>query len=129
GDDILIVRSTDEAHGGSGNDLFVLHDNVNFGLIDGGGSLVDANHNEVNGPVSLAGTFKGDTLTFNGSLDLAAIEHGKILGIEAISMLDSLGTTHHSVAGSINHFAAGADTLPLDASDVISMGTGVFDPA
>jgi hypothetical protein len=39
-----------------------------------------------------------------------------------------VGNSSHSIAGVINHFAAGAGTLTLDASDVISMGSGVFDP-
>jgi hypothetical protein len=129
GSDILVVRTLDEAHGDVDDDLFVLHDNVNFGLIDGGGTALNSvTKAENNGPVSLAGSFKGDTVTFNGSLDLTAIANGKITGIETISMLDSLGNTNHSIAGSISHFAAGADTLTLNAADVISMGTGVFDP-
>src|SRR5690606_27500804 len=83
--------------------------------------------------VSLAGTFKGDRLTFDGALDLTLIDNENITGIETISMVDDfmnagIGNSSHSVAGVINHFAAGADTLTLDASDVIDLGSGVFDP-
>src|SRR6202008_4776539 len=105
----LFVGTGDTAHGGSGNDLFVLQDNTGFGLIDG----------ESNTSNDLASsTNRGDVLAFDGTLDLTSLANSKIAGIETISMIDSQG------GGS-----PAKDSLKLNASDVIDLGTGHFDPS
>jgi len=109
GDDKLFVGTGDTAHGGSGNDLFVLQDNTGFGLIDG----------ESNTSNDLASsTNRGDVLAFDGTLDLTSLANSKIAGIETISMIDSQGGGSHA-----------NDSLKLNASDVIDLGTGHFDPS
>jgi hypothetical protein len=91
--------------GGSGNDLIILGDNANFGHVDGG--LAPS--------ADLAGMNRADVLAFNGTLDLTALANDRIVGIETISMKDSEG-------------GAGNDKLTLNASDVLNVGTGHFDP-
>ena len=56
-----------------------------------------------------------DVLAFDGAMDLTALAQDRIVGIETLSMTDSLGV-------------AGADSLTLDAQDVIDLGRGTFDP-
>ena len=121
GDDILVVGTGDQAHGNVGNDLFILKDNVDFGLIDG---LNEASP----GSFSIAST-RGNILTFDGTLDLTTIASNKIVGIETISMNETDGTVTLST-GVINHFAGGSttDVLILDGQDVLDMGSGTFDP-
>src|SRR4029453_11329222 len=91
--------------GGGGNDVIILRDSVNFGHVDGG--LAPS--------ADLAGTNRADVLAFNGTLDLTTLANDRIVGIETISMKDSEG-------------GAGNDKLPLNASDVIGVGTGHFNP-
>ena len=90
--------------GGPGDDVLVLTDNKGFDHVDGGGTL----------PVDLQSS-AGDVLAFNGVLDLTQLDAGKIQGIETISMADKIG-------------GAGADTLVINAADVIDIGTGHFAP-
>jgi hypothetical protein len=97
---------TDFLFGGTGDDLIILRDNLNFGHVDGGANSDD----------NLAGTNRGDVLAFDGTLDLTTIANSKIEGIETVSMKDSEG-------------AVGNDTLTINASDVIDLGTGHFNPS
>jgi Ca2+-binding RTX toxin-like protein len=103
GNDTLIVRAADRAFGDAGNDVFRLTDHNHFGTIDGGA--------ESNADLAHA---RGDMLKFDGALDLT---HGtaadRIAGIETLSM----------------HNDHGKDTLTLNASDVLDLGDGHFDPA
>jgi Ca2+-binding RTX toxin-like protein len=105
GDDRIAVGAGDSADGGDGNDTLLLTSNTEFTVVHGGGEA----------PVDLA-LGRGDVLAFNGTLNLTTIANTKIDGIETVSMADS-------VAG------AGADTLTINASDVIDLGTGHLDPA
>jgi VCBS repeat-containing protein len=106
GSDAIVVGSGDNASGGGSDDLFILTEsNSNFGGIHGGGDAV----------VDLA-TQHGDVLAFNGTLDLTKLANNLIDGIETISMADKLG-------------GPGADTLSINAKDVIDVGTGQFNPA
>ncbi len=105
GTDRIIVGTGDRAEGGGGNDTIILVDNTGFAAVHG----TDA------AAVNL-GTSGGDVLAFNGGLDLTALANDRILGIETISMIDTIG-------------GAGADTLTLGAGDVIDIGAGQFDPA
>jgi Ca2+-binding RTX toxin-like protein len=103
GDDRITVRAGDQAHGGAGNDLFLLLDDSHLGVIDGGG----------HGNVDLAHS-QGDRLRFTGALDLTAPGlAGHVTGIETISMRNGHG----------------GDALTLDAQDVLDLGSGSFDPA
>jgi VCBS repeat-containing protein len=104
GADRILVGTGDRADGGGGNDTILLLDTTGFDAVQGG----DA------GAVNL-GSAGGDVLVFNGGLDLTALANDRILGIETISMLDSIG-------------GAGGDTLTLGAGDVIDIGAGQFDP-
>jgi VCBS repeat-containing protein len=104
GDDRIIVGTGDRADGGGGNDTFVLTDNTGFGSIQGGGAE----------ELSLFSS-SGDVLAFNGALDVTKFASGRILGIETISMVDSVG-------------GAGADKLTVNAADVIDIGTGHLAP-
>jgi Ca2+-binding RTX toxin-like protein len=104
GDDRLVVGTGDRADGGAGNDLFILVDNTGFTAIQGGDTA----------ELSLTAN-SGDVLAFNGTLDITKFAADKILGIETISMTDSVG-------------GAGADKLVINAADVIDIGTGHLDP-
>jgi VCBS repeat-containing protein len=104
GDDRITVGTGDRADGGVGNDLFFLVDNTGFTSVQGGGTV----------DLSLASN-SGDVLAFNGTLDITKFAADKILGIETISMTDSVG-------------GAGADKLVISAADVIDIGTGHLDP-
>jgi len=104
--DTMIIRTLDKADGGSGDDVLVLFNNTGFGTISGG----------TNTSNDLSGTTLGDTLAFDGTLDLTpAAQIAKVSNIETISTVDGIG-------------GAGADALTLNAPDVISLGTGIFDP-
>jgi Ca2+-binding RTX toxin-like protein len=104
--DTITIRTLDKADGGSGDDVLVLFNNTGFGTVSGG-------TNNIN---NLSGTNLGDTLAFSGTLDLTpASQIAKVSNIETISMEDNIG-------------GAGADALTLNASDVINLGTGVFNP-
>jgi len=105
--DTIIIRTADNADGGTGDDVLVLFDNTNFGTITG--------NSNTNNDLSVAGNL-GDTLAFNGTLDLTpSALLAKVSGIETISMVDSIG-------------GAGADALTLNVNDVLNLGTGTFDP-
>ena len=109
GNDTLVAGSgIDYLFGGDGNDLLVIQETVNFGHVSGGGTT----------NVDLDGSTHGDILAFDGSLDLTKLVNDKIDGIEAMSMTESLGAA----------VCTAADTLTLNSSDVIDLGTGVFDP-
>ena len=107
GDDKLFIGTGDEGHGGSGNDLLILQDNTGFGLVDGG----------TNTSNDLA-VSRGDVLAFDDHLDLTSLDNSKVTGIETVSMIDSEGGGSHL-----------SDTLTLNASDVIDLGTGHFHPS
>jgi len=108
GDDTIFVGTGDKADGGTGNDSFVLQDNSGFNHIAGG----------ANPQNDLAGASnRGDVVAFDGTLDLSTAAHGKIAGIESLSMKDSEG------GGSQAH-----DTLTLTATDLLDLGAGRFDP-
>jgi len=107
GSDTLIGASgADTLSGGAGNDLIVLQGNIAFGLADGG----------TNSSNTLFSSH-GDGLAFDGVLDLTSQPNSKIAGIETISMIDSQGGGSHA-----------NDTLTLNASDVIDLGTGHVNP-
>ncbi len=63
----------------------------------------------------LIGTSRLDILAFNGNLDLTTLAQDRIVGIETLSMVDSVG-------------GIGSDSLTLNAQDVVDLGTGVYDP-
>jgi len=63
----------------------------------------------------LGSTRRLDVMAFNGSLDLTALAQDRVVDIETMSMLDSLG-------------GAGNDALTVNAQDVIDLGRGTFDP-
>jgi Ca2+-binding RTX toxin-like protein len=104
GNDLITVRTGDHADGGAGNDTFILVDNTGFTAIQGGDTA----------ELSLLSS-GGDVLAFNGTLDVTKFAADKILGIETLSMVDSLG-------------GAGSDKLVISAADVIDIGTGHLDP-
>jgi hypothetical protein len=102
GNDVLHVRTADEAFGGNGNDLFRLFDNDGFGAIDGGEQVRE----------NLAKT-RGDVLQFDGLLDLTTPGLSeRITDIETLSMKDVQGN----------------DVLSLAAEDVLELGDGEFNP-
>jgi Ca2+-binding RTX toxin-like protein len=108
GNDTLIGGSgADTLIGGSGNDLIVLQDNIVFGLADGG----------TNSRNTLF-TSRGDVLAFDNVLDLTSLANSKTAGIETVSMIDREGGGSHA-----------NDTLTLNASDVIDLGTGHVNPS
>jgi VCBS repeat-containing protein len=113
GADTVTVGTGDIAESGEtsdsfGDDLIILKDNVNFGHVDGGFAT----------SADLAGNnTRGDILAFDGTLDLTALANSKIEGIETISMTEAQGGSGDST-----------DTLTLNASDVIDLGTGHFNP-
>ncbi|HZF32394.1 MAG TPA: hypothetical protein VE914_01190, partial [Candidatus Angelobacter sp.] len=109
GDDRIFVGTGDRADGGAGNDTFILVDNTGFTSIQGGDTAA----------LNLASN-SGDVLAFNGTLDVTKFAADKILGIETISMADSVGG-----AGA----GASPDKLVINAADVIDIGTGHLDPA
>jgi Ca2+-binding RTX toxin-like protein len=90
--------------GNDGDDLIIIGVGDNDTVIGGGTADVDLDDAD------------GDIMAFNGNLNLTAVDNNTISGIERVSMLDS-------------HAGAGSDTLTLNAADVISMGTGEFDPS
>jgi Ca2+-binding RTX toxin-like protein len=61
--DTIIIRTADTADAGTEDDVLVLFDNTGFGTISGGADLSDN--------LATAGNL-GDTLAFNGTLDLTA---------------------------------------------------------
>lgn len=63
----------------------------------------------------IGSTRRLDILAFDGTLDLTTLAQNRIVDIETMSMTDSLG-------------GAGADSLKLNAQDVIDLGRGTFDP-
>jgi hypothetical protein len=102
GNDTPHVRFADQAFGGTGDDLFLLHDNVDFGSIDGGAQRTGD-----------LGRGRGDVLFFEGTLDLtAAGVSERIEGIETLSMANQ-----HC-----------GDLLRLALADVLALGDGEFEP-
>jgi Ca2+-binding RTX toxin-like protein len=102
GNDQLHVGAADKAFGGSGDDLFQLGTNRQFGLIDGGIQLTD----------NMRFT-RGDILQFDGTLNLTASGISeRIHNIETLSMKDGQGN----------------DRLTLNASDVLGLSDGEFNP-
>jgi len=78
-----------------------------------GNDTVDGGSNGV--LTDLGSTRRLDVMAFDGSLDLTALAQDRIVDIETMSMLDSLG-------------GAGNDALKVNAQDVIDLGRGTFDP-
>jgi hypothetical protein len=102
GNDRLLVRTGDQALGGTGDDTVRLFDNTGFGTIDGG----DQRGHDL-------GIHQGDVLQFNGSLDLTQpAVSARIHGIETLSMKDGQGN----------------GALTLNVNDVLDLGTGTFAP-
>ena len=105
GDDTLVGgEGADVLIGNQGDDLIIIGVGDNDTVIGGDSGSVNI------------GDSNGDILAFNGNLNLTKVPNADISGIERVSMLDS-------------HGGAGADALTLNAADVISMGTGEFDPS
>jgi len=108
GNDTLTGGSgADTLSGGSGNDLIVVQDNSILGLADGG----------TNSSNTLFSS-RGDVLAFDNLLDLSSLASSKTAGIETLSMIDREGGGSHA-----------SDTLTLNASDVIDLGTGHVNPS
>jgi Ca2+-binding RTX toxin-like protein len=102
GNDRLLVRTSDQASGGLGDDTVRLFDNPRFGSIDGGDQ-----------PGHDLRVHQGDVLQFSGSLDLTQpAVSARISGIETLSMRDG-----HS-----------GGSLTLNVNDVLDLGTGTFAP-
>ena len=107
GNDTLVGGTgADTLSGGAGNDLIVLGETTGADLVDGGTNSSNA-----------LSSSRGDVLAFDGTLDLTSLANSKIAGVETISMVDSQGGGSHA-----------SDTLTLNASDVIDMGTGHINP-
>jgi Ca2+-binding RTX toxin-like protein len=107
GNDTLVGGTgADTLAGGAGNDLIVLGNSATVALVDGG----------TNSSNTLSAS-KGDVLAFDSVLDLTSLANSKVTGIETISMVDSQSGGSHA-----------NDTLTLNASDVINLGTGHINP-
>lgn len=106
GNDTLVGSAgTDVLLGGNDIDLIRVGSLGNDSVDGGSNGLVN----------DIGSTRRLDILAFDGDLDLTVLPQNRIVDIETMSMVDSLG-------------GAGADSLTLDAQDVIDLGRGTFDP-
>lgn len=102
GNDQLLVHTSDQALGNTGDDTLQLFDKAGFGSADGG--------DQVGRDLSI---HQGDVLQFDGGLDLTRPSNSsRISGIETLSMKNGHG----------------GGSLTLNVNDVLDMGSGTFAP-